>query len=262
MKTQDEKQEVVPSFDDLVFKNRNKEYGAYTLRKKYNKSLLFSMLIGILFISATVITPFVIYEPTPAPKPIPIDSVAVEFTDLNQFVDQKLERPKPTIEKPPVLDYSKPEVVENVSPEDAKKFLTHEDLNDSIQNNTVTEYKPEIKREEIDPDVNDKINESFKVTEQPYFGIAGDKEFKAWIAEHTIYPEDAKGNNIQGKVYLQFVIEKDGSVSNIQVLKSIDELLSKEAVRVLESSPKWNPGKIDGTPVRVKVYFPIMFTLN
>lgn len=262
MKTQDEKREVVPSFDDLVFEKRNKEYGAYTLRRKYNKSLLFSMLIGILFISATVITPFVIYEPTPVAKPVPIDSVAVEFTDLNLIVNQKIEQPKPIIEKAPVLDYSKPEVVENVSIEDAKKFLTRDDLNDNIKNDSATESKIEIKRIEIDPDINGKINEPFKVTEKPYFGIMGDSEFKTWISEHIIYPEAAIEANLQGRVYLQFVIEKDGSLSNIKVLKSIDPELDNEAVRVLQGSPNWNPGKIDGTPVRVFVYFPISFTLK
>ena len=260
MKTEDEKK-VTPSFDDLVFENRNKEYGAYKMRKNYNSALLWSLLISVFFIGATVFTPFIVYEPVHITKPVVNDTLDVEFTDLTQIQNQKIEEPKQIIEKTPQLDYSKPEVVEKITPEEENKFLTSDELNSLVKNDSISDYKPDV-RVEIAPELNDKINESFSVTEKPYFGIDGDNEFRGWIAKHIIYPQSAIDANLQGRVYLQFVIEKDGSISNIQIVKSIDPEFSKEAVRVLELSPKWNPGKINGMPVRVKINFPITFAIK
>lgn len=260
MKTEDEKK-VTPSFDDLVFENRNKEYGAYKMRKNYNSALLWSLLISVFFIGATVFTPFIVYEPVHITKPVVNDTLDVEFTDLTQIQNQKIEEPKQIIEKTPQLDYSKPEVVEKITPEDEGKFLTNDELNKLVKNDSVVECKPEA-RVELGPDANDKINETFSVTEKPYFGIGGDNEFRGWIAQHIIYPESAINASLQGRVYLQFVVEKDGSISNIEVVKSTDPEFSKEAIRILEKSPAWNPGKINGTPVRVKIHFPITFSIK
>jgi TonB family protein len=86
--------------------------------------------------------------------------------------------------------------------------------------------------------------------------------FGQYLAKELRYPETDRENKIQGKVYLQFVVEKDGSVDNIQVLRAPDQTLADEAVRVLSSSPKWNPGIQNGRTVRTQFTVPISFTLN
>ena len=83
-----------------------------------------------------------------------------------------------------------------------------------------------------------------------------------WISKHIKYPMIAQENNIQGKVFVQFVIEKDGSVSNVQVTRSVDPSLDKEAIRVIQSMPKWTPGKQRQKPVRVSFTVPINFQLQ
>lgn len=261
MKTEEEKK-VVPSFNELVFENRNKEYGAYQIRKKYNSALFWSILVSIFFISATVITPFVIEKNEPIKPKVLKDSNVVVFsgTVLLPIDEPKIEPEKVEVKAKP-LTYVAPEVVDSLSLDDKNSLMSNADLNDLVKNDSIVEYRNEP-RIEIAPEVNEKINEPFSVTEKPYFGVGGDSEFKNWIAQNIVYPPSAIEANLQGRVYLQFVVEKDGSISNIQVLKSIDPEFSREAVRVLELSPRWNPGKIDGTPVRVKVSFPITFTLK
>ncbi len=259
MKAKNEKP-VAPSFDELVFENRNKEYGAYTLRKKYNKSLLFSMIVGCLFISATVITPYAIYKPAPHILKKQIDSISVEFFNPNQLVAQKIEQPKPDVEKPPILDYNKIVVVDTLSPNEANQFLSQDDLRDSIQNENIENNVVDSPKPEIEKVVEDEIRDI--VEEKPYFGTEGDKEFLKWIANNIIYPEEALEKGIQGRVYLKFVVEKNGKLSHLEVINKIDPILGKEAIRVLEMSPNWNPGKMNGTPVRVWFTFPITFSLK
>lgn len=83
-----------------------------------------------------------------------------------------------------------------------------------------------------------------------------------WIAKNVKYPILAMENGIQGKVFIQFVIEKDGSITDVKVLRGVDSSLDKEAARVVKSMPKWKPGKQRGKPVRVSYTLPINFQLS
>ncbi|HCY00051.1 MAG TPA: M56 family peptidase, partial [Bacteroidales bacterium] len=93
----------------------------------------------------------------------------------------------------------------------------------------------------------------------------GDKSheiFRGYIAENLKYPVIALENGIQGKVFVSFIVEPDGSVSNVEVVRGVDPSIDKEAVRVVESSPKWEPGTQRGINVRVQFTFPIAFSLE
>jgi len=87
-------------------------------------------------------------------------------------------------------------------------------------------------------------------------------DMAVWLGSHINYPPEAEDSSLQGTVVCQFIVEKDGSISNVNVVRSVDPLLDKEAVRVIESMPKWAPGKKDGQPVRVKYTIPIKFQLQ
>ena len=73
------------------------------------------------------------------------------------------------------------------------------------------------------------------------------------------YPEEAKANGIRGRVTVQFVVEKDGSISGVSTMRSADPLLDREAMRIVSNMPKWKPGKSNGSPVRVKYFVPVVF---
>lgn len=83
-----------------------------------------------------------------------------------------------------------------------------------------------------------------------------------YIMENIKYPEQAMKEGIQGRVAVRFIVEKDGSISDVKPILSVHPLLNKEAVRVVESMPKWTPGKQNGKPVRVRFNVPVMFKLN
>lgn len=98
--------------------------------------------------------------------------------------------------------------------------------------------------------------------ETPTFQGGDINLFRNWCAANIIYPQIAQDNNVQGKVVLSFVVERDGSVSNVQILRGADNELNVEAVRVVSSSPKWNPGKNRGRAVRFTYNMPIDFVLR
>ena len=97
---------------------------------------------------------------------------------------------------------------------------------------------------------------------KPQFRGGDANAFSTWVNSRLTYPLDAKKNGIQGKVTLQFTIEPNGKVTNVEVLRGVDESLDKEAVRVVSKSPRWKPGYLDGKPVRVTYTFPVIFMLR
>lgn len=100
-----------------------------------------------------------------------------------------------------------------------------------------------------------------KVEEMPTFQGGDISTFRAWVQKKVNYPQIALENNISGRVLLMFVVERDGSLTGIQVLQSPDSSLSDEAIRVLKTSPKWKPGKQRNKPVRVKYTLPVDFRI-
>ena len=98
--------------------------------------------------------------------------------------------------------------------------------------------------------------------DQPQFNGQGANEFAKWVDERLVYPESAKSAGIQGRVMVSFVVNADGKVTDVKVLKGADETLDAEAVRVVSQSPDWTPGKQDGKPVPVTFMFPVNFVLR
>ncbi len=104
--------------------------------------------------------------------------------------------------------------------------------------------------------------EVFTVLEEPAKFPGGIKAFYTFLSKNVRYPKRAKGNNVQGRVFVQFIVEKDGAISNLKVVKGIGSGCDEETIRVLKLMPKWNPGKREGTPVRQKMIQPISFALG
>ncbi len=98
--------------------------------------------------------------------------------------------------------------------------------------------------------------------EYPSFQGKDINAFRAWCGKNVEYPVIALENGISGRVYLSFVVEKDGSVSNVKVMRGVDKILDEAAIAVIEASPKWNPGKNRGKPVRFSYQMPIDFKLQ
>ena len=98
--------------------------------------------------------------------------------------------------------------------------------------------------------------------DKPSFQGGDANQFSKWVNSRLVYPEIAKENGVQGRVLLQFTVEKDGSVTKVRVLRGVDPSLDKEAVRVVSMSPKWKPGKQRDRAVPVTYTFPVIFQLR
>ena len=141
---------------------------------------------------------------------------------------------------------------------EAKKALNK--LTSTNVNTEVTENVEMVQQVTIEEEIED--DQPFvKVEKMPSFQGGDILTFRTWVQKSIIYPQTALINNISGRVLLMFVIERDGSLTDIQVLQSPDSSLSNEAIRVLKISPKWEPGKQRNKPVRVKYTLPVDFRI-
>ena len=111
---------------------------------------------------------------------------------------------------------------------------------------------------EAEKKVEDKVFDA--VEQQPSFP-GGEGAMFSYISNNLQYPEKAQKNGIQGRVVVKFIVEKDGSISNVEVNRSVDTDLDNEVIRVIKSMPKWNPAKQNGTEVRAYYYVPVAFRL-
>jgi len=255
--------EKAPSLNDIVFELRNKEYGAYSLRKKYNRNIAIGALIGVLIIGTAILTPHLYAKAAENRKKAREERmVEMVMENLEQPLDQVAPPPPPP---PPPAEtvqqnrYVPPVVVDSVKPEDNVQLMTADQASTDVVNEeyieAVEEVKEEVQEVEAEP-------EPFVVVEEMPMFPGGDLALLTYINEHCNYPEVAKENNIQGKVIVRFCVTAKGSVSQISVLKGVDPELDKEAMRVVSTLPAFKPGKQGGKPVPVWYMVPITFTLK
>jgi protein TonB len=114
----------------------------------------------------------------------------------------------------------------------------------------------------LDKEEEETADEIFTIVETQPSPVGGMSAFYDYVANNLKYPMMARRNNIEGRVYIQFVVEKDGSLTDVNTLKGIGGGCDEEAVRIIQEAPKWNPGKQRGRPVRVKMVLPILFRLE
>jgi periplasmic protein TonB len=250
-----------PAFDDIVFETRNKEYGAYKLRKKYNRTVIVALLVGIVILGTAVITPYINAKALEASKKRAERQVEIKMENLDQPNEQVAPPPPPP---PPPSDvvqqqkYVPPVVVDSIKPEDVQQIMTADDAQVQVKDQEVVEVV-EVK-EEVQEAEPEEI--PFVVVEEMPMFPGGDAELLKYIAEHTTYPDIAKENNIQGRVIVRFCVTAKGGVSQVSILKGVDPELDAEAIRVVNTLPAFKPGKQGGKPVPVWYMVPITFTLK
>jgi len=258
MKTQFE------SFEDIVFENRNKEYGAYDLRRKYSKRGSIALIIALVIVSFSVGGPLV--------------ASILKHRNYNRYIEQtaimemekiKVERdnivPPPPPPPPPAvkeIKFTVPVIVtELTNPE--VELATTDDLSKNANVGSIdTTAKPiiEIVEKPKEPIIED-VFEPYAIQEKPFYP-GGDSELIRYVSEHTKYPVIAQESGIEGTVYIRFVVTKTGAVGQASVMRAVDPLLEEEALRVVKSLPKWTPGKNNGNPVNVWFIIPVRFKLQ
>jgi len=250
-----------PAFDDIVFENRNKEYGAYSLRKKYNRNVVIALIIGILILGTAVITPYLNAKAAENKAKKAERQVEIKMENLDQ--PQQIAPPPPPPPPPPdavqQARYVPPVVVDSIKPEEATQLMSADQAQVEVKNEEVV-AEVAVVAEEVQENVDEA--EPFVVVEEMPMFPGGESALLAYISEHTQYPEVAKENNIQGKVIVRFCVTSKGGVDKVEILKSVDPELDKEAIRVVKTLPAFKPGKQGGKPVPVWYMVPINFTLK
>lgn len=258
-----ENKKHVESLDEIVFADRNKEYGAYQIRKLYPKFLNRSATISILAILISVSIPLIASYYNQNRYIREDKTVGVEFTDLNKPPEDAPPPPPPP--PPEALEqkvrFTAPVVVTDTVVE--TNALNQDDLKQQVTNVALTEddFKVETKEEVKVIDEEEKTPIFTVVEEMP--GFPGGEEARLKFLQDNIqYPQVAKESGISGTVYVSFVVDSKGRVTDAKVLRGIGGGCDDEALRVIKLMPPWNPGKQAGKPVRVQFTMPIRFTLN
>lgn len=267
------------TLDDLVFENRNKEYGSFYLRKNYSRYLtraavlgtgIFALLLGGAFTFTKI-------SQEASEKDVLVDLSAQNLEE--ELPEEEIEIPDEL--PPPPLDEPPPEVAQEKflppepkkdeevkieePPPPADKLETAVISNKKVEGVEATNVfipPPVVKEVAVIKAEAPKEEDIFVGVEQSPEFPGGEKAMYKFLGDKIQYPAAASRANVSGRVTLQFVVEKDGSIGAIKVLKSVGFGCDEEAIRVVKAMPKWNAGKQNGRPVRVYFTLPIMFTLS
>ncbi|WP_285823281.1 energy transducer TonB [Duncaniella freteri] len=270
---------------DLIFEGKNKNFGAYTLRKasakRHNRAML--VILVVLFIVALLgLLANTVLQKNDARPEDQVEQALIDYTTEDveddepeepeqQRVEEQLPEALPeeilnTVKATELAIVRDEEVVEEIKSQDELKdtdtAVGTTDFDKGTDDlNVVREHKNEVIVEEKKPEPVDD-NKVFDIVEQKPQFPGGEAALLKYVAEHIRYPAMAQENNIQGRVVVQFVVTKTGAVGEVKVVRGKDPDLDKEAVRVVKSLPKFVPGKMNGHAVNVWYTLPIQFKLQ
>lgn len=269
-------------WSDIVFQGRNKVYGAYQLRRGTSKRNIWAMVF-VAAVAALAYLGLAAYNSYQASQKAKFEAemeASLIETKKQAKVEKKTETPKveqvQKVEKVKSSIAFTPPVIKKdseVKPEEEMK--TQDELKETktaigafdVKGNdeaggTVLKAVEEIATPEPPKQQEAEQNKVFDVVEQQPAYPGGMGALNQWLASNIKYPVMAAENGIEGRVVVQFVVERDGSVSGVHVVRGVDPSLDKEATRVVSQMPKWIPGKQNGSAVRVKYTVPVTFRLQ
>lgn len=265
---------------DLVFEGRNQAYGAYKLRKGTAKRNVWALII-VGLAAALLYLGLQLQKMAEANKKVE-NTQAVELAKLNT------EKKEAKVEKKEIIKQEPEKVVEQVK--SSVRFTAP-----IIKKDSEVKEEDEIKLDEVQKsdkavgaftvEGNDEVGGAvlkakediaapeppkhvveetkiFTVVEQMPMYPGGDAALMGYLRDNIKYPTVAAENGVQGRVVVGFVVERDGSITDVNILRGVDPSLDREAMRVVKSMPRWNPGKQNGSAVRVKYQVPVSFRLQ
>ncbi len=265
---------------DIIFADRNKAYGAYQLPREYPSYMGKALGLGLAIILFFFILPYITSVVSGAFKKEDkqIDVVAELGTPPDIDTNNPPPPPPPPPPTPPPPTRStvqfvppivkKDEDVADEEPPTVEEVIeTKADVGAETKKGnaeappTIDENPQELAVVEAPKVVEEKTYEMFDIQKPPSYP-GGEAELLKYLAQNIKYPPLARENNIQGVVALTFVVGKDGSVRDVTIVKDIGGGCGKEAVRVVETMPKWIPGEANGNPVKVRFTLPVRFKLE
>lgn len=262
------------TLDDIVFEGRNREYGAYLLRQVYTRNLWRGLVTAISLFLLFLSIPLLVQKLRPEP---PVILQTVPPKPVLEVIEVILPE-TPPVAPPPVAEVTPPAPAQAVPMErftppvvtanpqattDVPDQQTLSQTNIGTQtvtgDNTLT--PPVIDTEAIPGIAEPPATVLFSADQMPEYpgGLAAMKKF---LASNIVYPTRARQTGLEGTVLLSFVVNQNGDISGIEVLRSPGMGLEAEAVRVLKSMPRWSPGKNNGVPVSVRFTLPVTFAIR
>jgi periplasmic protein TonB len=256
-------------WDDIVFENRNKAYGAYIIRNIYGRHVVIASLFTMLILGFVLVFPRIadFFKQQEETEEVALKSI--KYTDL---------APPPPIDKnqppPPKLDVPPPvkTIIKFLPPKITDKEIVEEEEMPTIeeikQNDTGAENIDRTGEIDFDEPVQEVLKEGndediiFTVVEQQAEYPGGLQAMAKFLQKNMKYPAVARRMGIEGSVFVSFVIDREGVISDIQVVKGISAECDKEAARVIKLMPPWKPGKQNGKAVKCRFVLPIKFKLE
>ncbi|MFM9946131.1 MAG: energy transducer TonB [Bacteroidia bacterium] len=257
--------------NELVFADRNKEYGAYQLRKNYNRVYSNALLITVAVFIVGFAIPKLVSVLTPKEDVVANDNTQLDLTPPPVDENEPEPPPPPPPPPPPVQEmvrFIPPVVVDEPIPEDEIP-PPQEKLNETQAGTTTQKGDGDIDLPvDLDGDGDKPIEpvkppEIFTAVQEPPEFVGGEAAMMKYIYENINYPEAAKNNQVEGKIRIKFTVAPDGSIKNAHVI-SKDKIgfgCEEEAIRVIEGMPKWKPGRQNGNAVHVYFNLPVTFKL-
>ncbi len=188
----------------------------------------------------------------------------LETIDLGSLEDEEteiLDIPITEMPPPPPPVLQQPEIIEVPEEEEIEEQIEME-LDVEIEEETVPDVPVKIDAPPPPPPKEEKEDEIFLIVENQPEPQGGMEAFYKYVGKNINYPKQARRMGVEGRVFVQFVVDKDGSLNDIKVIKGIGSGCDEEAIRVLKEAPNWKPGKQRGRPVKVRMSIPIFFKLN
>lgn len=256
------------TLDDLLFRGKNKAYGAYFLRAIYPEHLKKSLMYFLLFIGTLTVS-FIAYDKLRGKINFNSEKPIKKVTELKApppLEDPKEPPPPPPPPPPPIkatIQFVPPKIVEVAAPDEEIKTVDEViEAKAAISTATVAgqDIAPDIGLEESTEPV--KSNEPFTIVEQMPEFPGGDDALMSYLSKNIKYPAYAQENDITGTVLVNFVVNEDGSVTQAKITKGIKGGCDEEALRVVRNMPRWRPGKQGGQAVRVYFDVPVNFQLE
>ena len=264
---------------DLVFEGKNQAYGAYQLRK--NTGIRNLKALAVMF-AAFIIIAGIVYAKVSIENYIASQNAAIEADVELQSLAEKKEikeekKDEPEIEKIEVervkssVAFTVPEIKKDDEVKEDQEMKSQDELSETntaigaftVEGNDETAEVKHVEEKIAEPEpVKEEETKVFDVVEQMPSFPGGPSALMQYLSSNIKYPVVAEENGVQGRVVCTFVVEKDGSITDVRVVKSVDPSLDKEAVRVVKSMPRWIPGKQNGSAVRVKYTVPVTFRLQ
>lgn len=274
---------------DIVFEDKNKEFGAYQLRKnsdkRHNMAVLFTLIgLVVVFIMLIAYSKYSDYRAEQDAIALQEQREKMAAAELLQQEDEPEPEPEPEEQKFEQPEIEVPEEVlatvqvTQIAIVDADKVQNEVmDMEEQKEDNTARgvvnqegsddadkfkAVQEQVIVKEPEPEVKPKEEEIFQAVEQQAEFPGGTAALMKWLNQNIRYPEQAAANDIQGRVIVKFVVEKDGSIGHAEILKGVDKDLDREALRVVKKMPKWQPGKNNGVAVRSYFNLPVSFKLQ